>query len=340
MRVMRSSSPGALGQHEENVTGEPSAPGGPQPFLSGARGSFPAEAGASPHPRPPSLHPLQGPHPQGVKKKTCTPNISRKIKEEPKEEVTLKKEKRERDTDKSVKGIQTDSERAMDRAGGAQKGTKAVNVSDMGTSHNINIKKNKRETDEEAEQILCTLEKDDFIDDPGLRNDTRNMPVQLLLAHSGWLFKEENEEPDVKPWLKEEDMEPTKSAVQSEDGQMVVIKQEKDREARLVENACTLTEGQVGKLLICKSGKVQRLLGKVTLDVTMGTACSLLLSCLSKFLSYLALNGILCWGSQGPELLMLKSTTAAAATICALSLTLEYQLSESHLQEIIIIIII
>lgn len=49
-----------------------------------------------------------------------------------------------------------------------------------------------------------------FIDDPGLRNDTRNMPVQLPLAHSGWLFKEENEEPDVKPWLagpKEEDME-------------------------------------------------------------------------------------------------------------------------------------
>lgn len=121
MRVMRSSSPGAQGQHEENVTGEPSTPGGPQPFLSGAQGSFPAEAGASPHPGLPSLHPLQGPHPQGVKKKTCTPNISRKIKEEPKEEVTIKKEKRERDTDKSVKGIQTDSERAMDRAGGAQK---------------------------------------------------------------------------------------------------------------------------------------------------------------------------------------------------------------------------
>lgn len=49
-----------------------------------------------------------------------------------------------------------------------------------------------------------------FIDDPGLRNDTRNKPVQLPLAHSGWLFKEENEEPDVKPWLagpREEDME-------------------------------------------------------------------------------------------------------------------------------------
>lgn len=37
-----------------------------------------------------------------------------------------------------------------------------------------------------------------------------------------------------------------------------------------------LTEGQVGKLLIRKSGKVQLLLGKVTLDVTMGTTCSFL----------------------------------------------------------------
>ena len=36
------------------------------------------------------------------------------------------------------------------------------------------------------------------------------MPVQLPLAHSGWLFKEENEEADVKPRLagpREEDME-------------------------------------------------------------------------------------------------------------------------------------
>lgn len=87
---------------------------------------------------------------------------------------------------------------------------KTVDVSDMGPSHIINIKKEKRETDEETKQILRMLEKDDFIDDPGLRNDTRNMPVQLPLAHSGWLFKEENEEPDVKPWLagpKEQDME-------------------------------------------------------------------------------------------------------------------------------------
>lgn len=47
-------------------------------------------------------------------------------------------------------------------------------------------------------------------------------------------------------------------------GQMVVIKQEKDQDARLAENTCNLadlTEGQVAKL-----GKVQLLLDKGTLD--------------------------------------------------------------------------
>lgn len=51
------------------------------------------------------------------------------------------------------------------------------------------------------------------------------------------------------------------------------------QEAKQAENICTLAdlpEGQVGKLLIRKSGKVQLVLGKVTLDVTMGTPCSFL----------------------------------------------------------------
>ncbi|XP_057345132.1 DNA-directed RNA polymerase III subunit RPC4 [Manis pentadactyla] len=355
---------------EGNAAGEPGAPGASRPLLSGARGLIgrrqapPLSPGRLPSIRSRDL--TLG----GVKKKTFTPNIiSRKIKEEPREEVTIKKEKRERDRDRQREGhgrgrgrpevIQSHS---IFEQGPAEmmkkKGSwdKTVDVSDVGPSHIINIKKEKRETDEETKQILRMLEKDDFIDDPGLRNDTRNMPVQLPLAHSGWLFKEENEDSDVKPYLtgpKEEDMEvdmpmvkvkeeprdeeeeakmkappsaarktpglpkdrsvaellrelsltqeeellflqlpdtlpgqpptqdvkPIKTEVQSEDGQVVVVKQEKDREAKLAENACTLaalTEGQVGKLLIRRSGKVQLLLGKVTLDVTMGTTCSFL----------------------------------------------------------------
>lgn len=38
---------------------------------------------------------------------------------------------------------------------------KAVDMSDFGPSHIINIKKEKRETDEETKQILRMLQKDD-----------------------------------------------------------------------------------------------------------------------------------------------------------------------------------
>ncbi|KAM6395511.1 LOW QUALITY PROTEIN: DNA-directed RNA polymerase III subunit RPC4 [Rhynochetos jubatus] len=303
----------------------------------------------------------------GVKKKTFTPNIiSRKIKEEPREDVSVKKEKKERERDRQRDGhgrgrgrpevIQSHS---IFEQGPAEmmkkKGSwdKTVDMSDFGPSHIINIKKEKRETDEETKQILRMLQKDDFLDDPGLKNDIRNKPVQLPLAHSGWLFKEEaTEQEDSQPWLpspKEERMEldppavkvkeepcdedpppkplqtqgppgfprdvgvaellqrlslsteeellflqlpdtlpgqpptsdtkPVKTELQNEDGQVVVVKQEKSQEARLAENTCTLAdlpEGQVGKLLVRKSGKVQLVLGKVTLDVTMGTPCSFL----------------------------------------------------------------
>ncbi|NXS96345.1 RPC4 polymerase, partial [Jacana jacana] len=157
--------------------------------------------------------------------KTFTPNIiSRKIKEEPREDVTVKKEKKERDRDRQRDGhgrgrgrpevIQSHS---IFEQGPAEmmkkKGSwdKTVEMSDFGPSHIINIKKEKRETDEETKQILRMLQKDDFLDDPGLKNDIRNKPVQLPLAHSGWLFKEEaTEQEDAKPWLpspKEEKME-------------------------------------------------------------------------------------------------------------------------------------
>ncbi|NWY56723.1 RPC4 polymerase, partial [Chionis minor] len=302
--------------------------------------------------------------------KTFTPNIiSRKIKEEPREDVSVKKEKKERDRDRQRDGhgrgrgrpevIQSHSifeqgpaEMMKKKAGSWDK---TVDMSDFGPSHIINIKKEKRETDEETKQILRMLQKDDFLDDPGLKNDIRNKPVQLPLAHSGWLFKEETtEQEDAQPWLpspKEEKMEldppavkvkeepcdedplpkpaqtkgppgffrdvsvaellqrlslsaeeeeellflqlpdtlpgqpptqdtkPIKTELQNEEGQVVVVKQEKSQEAKQAENTCTLAdlpEGQVGKLLIRKSGKVQLVLGKVTLDVTMGTPCSFL----------------------------------------------------------------
>ncbi|KAM9516593.1 DNA-directed RNA polymerase III subunit RPC4 isoform 1-T2 [Guaruba guarouba] len=301
----------------------------------------------------------------GVKKKTFTPNIiSRKIKEEPREDTSVKKEKKERERQRDGHGrgrgrpavIQSHSifeqgpaEMMKKKAGSWDK---TVDMSDFGPSHIINIKKEKRETDEETKQILRMLQKDDFLDDPGLKNDIRNKPVQLPLAHSGWLFREESaEQEDAEPWLpgpKEEKMEldpaavkvkeepcdedpprpapssappsfprdvsvsellqrlrlsaeeellflqlpdtlpgqppshdtkPPRAELHSEDGQVLLVKQEKSQELKQAENTCTLSdlpEGQVGKLLVRKSGKVQLVLGKVTLDVTMGTPCSFL----------------------------------------------------------------
>ncbi|XP_068891674.1 DNA-directed RNA polymerase III subunit RPC4 isoform X1 [Aphelocoma coerulescens] len=349
----------------EGGSGSSGSPGSLRPGLPGARGVLgrrPAAPALSPG-RLPSIRSRDltlG----GVKKKTFTPNIiSRKIKEEPREDVSVKKEKKERERQRDGHGrgrgrpevIQSHSifeqgpaEMMKKKAGSWDK---TVDMSDFGPSHIINIKKEKRETDEETKQILRMLQKDDFLDDPGLKNDIRNKPVQLPLAHSGWLFKEEAaEQEDTQPWLpgsKEEKMEldppavkvkeepreedpkaaqpkgppgfprdvsaaellqqlslaaeeelvflqlpdtlpgqppthdskPIKSELHNEDGQVVVVKQEKSQEVKQAENTCTLAdlpEGQVGKLLIRKSGKVQLVLGKVTLDVTMGTPCSFL----------------------------------------------------------------
>ncbi|NWW97585.1 RPC4 polymerase, partial [Caloenas nicobarica] len=350
----------------EGGSGDSGSPGSLRPGLPGARGVL------GRRPTGPPLTPGRLPSIRsrdltlgGVKKKTFTPNIiSRKIKEEPREDVSVKKEKKERDRDRQRDGhgrgrgrpevIQSHS---IFEQGPAEmmkkKGSwdKTVDMADFGPSHIINIKKEKRETDEETKQILRMLQKDDFLDDPGLKNDIRNKPVQLPLAHSGWLFKEEvTEQDDTQPWLpKEEKMEldppavkvkeepcdedpqpkpaqikgppgfprdvsvaellqrlslspeeellflqlpdtlpgqppthdtkPLKTELQNEEGQVVVVKQEKSQEARQAENTCTLAdlpEGQVGKLLVRKSGKVQLVLGKVTLDVTMGTPCSFL----------------------------------------------------------------
>ncbi|XP_053318601.1 DNA-directed RNA polymerase III subunit RPC4 [Spea bombifrons] len=353
-----------------------SAQGAPRPPVGGGRGlvgrrpSAPLTPGRLPSIRSRDL--TLG----GVRKKTFAPNIiSRKIKEEPKEEVSVKVERTDRGRDRRGDGpgrgrgrpqvIQSHSIFEQGPAEQLKKksGWDAPSQSaDLGPSHIINIKKEKRETEEETKEILRRLENDKFLDDPGLRNDARNHPVQLPLVHSGWLFREEEEEDDdeeeTKPVLgapkeemmdvdstqvkvKEEPMEdedqeckpglppckapvirkpperkdvtlpelleslkvsgeetllflqlpdtlpgqrptqdtrPVKTEVQNEDGQTFLVK-DKGQEAQAGDDSCSLrdvSEGQIGKLIVRKSGKVQLVLGKVTLDVTMGTTCTFL----------------------------------------------------------------
>uniref|UniRef100_A0A1A8ITA7 Polymerase (RNA) III (DNA directed) polypeptide D, 44kDa n=1 Tax=Nothobranchius kuhntae TaxID=321403 RepID=A0A1A8ITA7_NOTKU len=262
----------------------------------------------------------------GVKKKTFTPNIiGRKVKEEPKVEGGQRRERR-------------DAER------GAYESER--DAPSVGPSPIINIKKEKRETEEETKEILRQLERDNFIDDPYLRSEQKSCPVQLPLAVSGWGFKEEflnfahktekkeedepmessvevkqePEEVEIKkteasfrpPPIPEPDTlvdllqrwslskgeelffiqlpdslpgqpptkehRPVKTEVQSEDGQSVLLKKE-PQEDEVEDNSCNLKdlrEGLVGKMLVRKSGRVQLILGQVTLDVSLGTSCSFL----------------------------------------------------------------
>ncbi|KAF3850772.1 hypothetical protein F7725_012544 [Dissostichus mawsoni] len=86
----------------------------------------------------------------------------------------------------------------------------------VGPSPIINIKKEKRETEEETKEILAKLERDTFIDDPFLRSEQRSCPVQLPLAVSGWGFTEEFTKSPVKIEKEEDDDddEPMEHAVE------------------------------------------------------------------------------------------------------------------------------
>lgn len=55
------------------------------------------------------------------------------------------------------------------------------------------------------------------------------------------------------------------------------------QEEQAEENCCNLKdlrEGQIGKMLVRKSGRVQLILGQITLDVSLGTSCSFFQVCL------------------------------------------------------------
>ncbi|XP_035022836.1 DNA-directed RNA polymerase III subunit RPC4 [Hippoglossus stenolepis] len=297
----------------------------------------------------------------GVKKKTFTPNIiGRKAKEDTKLEGGERREKRDPNRGRGQRDrgrgrgrpevIQSHSifeqgpaEMMMKKRGGYENERDAPSA---GPSPIINIKKEKRETEEETKEILRNLERENVIDDPFLQSEESSCPVQLPLAVSGWGFKEEFSntakiekmeddcepmEPAVKVKQEPEEIEikkseaafkpppipepeilhdllnrwslskgeelffiqlpdslpgqpptkehkPQKTEVQSEDGQSVLLKTE-SQEEEAEENCCNLKdlrEGVVGKMLVRKSGRVQLILGQVTLDVSLGASCSFL----------------------------------------------------------------
>ncbi|XP_023686724.1 DNA-directed RNA polymerase III subunit RPC4 [Paramormyrops kingsleyae] len=140
----------------------------------------------------------------GFKKKTFVPNVHsiRKTKDELKEETHTapKKEKREREErSKEHRGRrrerpQTIQSHSIFEQGPADTFRKIgswerTELSESGLSPVLKcIKKEKRTSEDDEDEILQKLHRDDFLDDPGLKNDARNRPIQLPLYKSSDFF--------------------------------------------------------------------------------------------------------------------------------------------------------
>ncbi|XP_006801697.1 DNA-directed RNA polymerase III subunit RPC4 [Neolamprologus brichardi] len=134
-------------------------------------------------------------------KKTFEPNVHavRKSKDELKEEIHAapKKERRDRNErrresrGRRKERPQTIQSHSIFEQGPADSVRKtgwhgAAHLQESATSPVCKLlKKERKETKEEDEdEILSKLQRDDFIDDPGLRNDAKLKPIQLPLCQS------------------------------------------------------------------------------------------------------------------------------------------------------------
>ncbi|XP_037611212.1 DNA-directed RNA polymerase III subunit RPC4 [Sebastes umbrosus] len=133
-------------------------------------------------------------------KKTFEPNVHavRKSKDELKGEISVapKKERRERDERRREnrgrrrERPQTIQSHSIFEQGPADTVRKtgwrgATDLHDSATSPVCKLVKKERNVSEEDEdEILSKLQRDDFIDDPGLRNDAKLKPTQLPLCQS------------------------------------------------------------------------------------------------------------------------------------------------------------
>ncbi|XP_030257163.1 DNA-directed RNA polymerase III subunit RPC4 [Sparus aurata] len=133
-------------------------------------------------------------------KKTFEPNVHavRKSKDEVKEKVHVAPKKERRDRNERMrenrgrrrekpKTIQSHSIFEQGPADTVRKAgwRGASDLHDSTSSAVCKLVKKERkelEADEDGDEILCKLQRDDFIDDPGLRNDAKLKPIQLPLS--------------------------------------------------------------------------------------------------------------------------------------------------------------
>ncbi|XP_029697342.1 DNA-directed RNA polymerase III subunit RPC4 isoform X3 [Takifugu rubripes] len=271
-------------------------------------------------------------------KKTFEPNVHalRKSKDELKEEVIVsKKEKTERDERKR----ETRSRRKRERPQTIQShsifeqgpadslhkiGWRGIpHVQDSSIIPVDNLVK--KETREDQDEIISKLQRDDFIDDPGLMNDERLKPIQLPLGHLsslkttmtsgtekpcqsyGTLSKTEPPKPvqpslnkmlqDLKLSDKQElffmqlpDCMPASGSAHSSNSSTLADRRKVHLHGQVAKKdgspvLSQFPEGFLGKLQIRKSGKVELRLGDIVMDVSEGAAFSFLQQLVSVHLS-------------------------------------------------------
>ncbi|XP_034415314.1 DNA-directed RNA polymerase III subunit RPC4 [Cyclopterus lumpus] len=186
------------------------------------------------------------------------------------------------------------------------------------------VKKERKDLEEDEDEILKKLQRDDFIDDPGLRNDAKLKPIQLPLCQTRAaattcpenppLFRPPGlsqaelsrpEQPSVVELLQDlslsgreelffmqlpDSMPGRDSAHKAESSSEKAAKKEDKRHAHpQAHEGCPvlsqLPEGFLGKLQIRKSGKVELKLGHIVMDVSEGAAFSFLQQLVSVRLS-------------------------------------------------------
>lgn len=309
----------------------------------------------------------------GFKKKTFVPNVQavRKSKDELKEEprTAPKKERRNREDRKRENNgkrrerpptIQSHSIFEQGPADSARKTAWRANADLRDTSSSSSspvakcVKKEKPTSEKDQDEILTKLQRDDFIDDPGLKNEAKMKPIQLPLYQSSSFLKtvtpskvkdesmaidppvfktptsrppggrasfpatvprpeqasvaelfhqlslSDREEllfiqlPDSMPGRPPvhktnapsgPSEKPSKKEAKTNHKPTAHLKAQESVGKESVPVLADFSEGFLGKLQIRKSGKVQLLLGDVTMDVSGGTAFSFLQELVSVRLS-------------------------------------------------------
>ncbi|XP_059387793.1 DNA-directed RNA polymerase III subunit RPC4-like [Carassius carassius] len=284
----------------------------------------------------------------GYKKKTFVPNVHsvRKTKDELQKETHTapKKERREREDRQRERRRrekpQTIQSHSIFEQGPADTYRKlghwsGSNLSDCDPALVTKcIKKEKKNAEDDDNEILQKLQRDDFLDDPGLKNDPKQRPIRLPLYQScnflstdatssfkedtapdnalksakaeqkypvpvrhtsacpqqptvGELFQQlsvsDKEEllfiqlPDILPGQpKTLSPEKPRKEGKTQDKRSSQMKALDQPDKASVPVLSDFSEGLIGKLQIRKSGKVQLVMGNVTLDVSEGAAFSFL----------------------------------------------------------------